>query len=242
MAKLGPVKRKRVSDLITEQILALISSGELRPGDKLPSEAELMLQTGVGRSSLRSALHTLEAMSIIEIRQGVGAFVREDPSIIAVETAVPKLFSQRSIFEATATRLMLEPEIAAAAAEAATDDDLERLRKALDALDAARASERYPKSAHIAFHLRVAEATHNMLLTRIEHFLMSLWEEGLERVFDLTPAERGDPARLTSDHRILYDAIAARDPALARQRMLEHISATANRISRRRSVKDNGKS
>ncbi len=232
MVNLQPVQRTRVSDLITEQIMDLISSGSLKPGDKLPPEAELMRQTGVGRPSLRAALHKLESMDVIEIRQGVGAFVREvDMPFTSVGTQLPQLFSQRSILEAIAMRRILEPEIAAAAAEAATDNDLARLRDALRALDDSTVSNQYPKDTHIAFHLCVAELTHNMLLTRIEHFLLSLWEEGLERVFDLNPSDHGDVTALTPDHQVLYDAIAARDPDLARQRMLKHVSITADRIS-----------
>lgn len=232
MVNLQPVQRTRVSDLVTEQIMDLISSGELKPGDKLPSEADLMQQTGVGRPSLRAALHTLEAMNIIEIRQGVGAFVREvDVPTISVGTELPQLFSQRSILEAIAVRRMLEPEIAAVAATAATDDDLERLHDALRALDDSKVGDRYPESTHIAFHLCVAEMTHNMLLVRIEHFLLSLWKEGLERAFDLAPVDRGDVNAIAYDHQLLHDAIAMRDPVLARQRMLEHISTTADRIS-----------
>jgi GntR family transcriptional repressor for pyruvate dehydrogenase complex len=232
MVQLQPVQRTRVSDLVTEQILGLIRSGKLKPGDKLPSEADLMAQTGVGRPSLRSALHALEAMNIIEIRQGVGAFVREvDVPIIPVGNDISKLFSQRSILEAISVRCMLEPEIAAAAAQAATDDDLEQLRDALQALDGATARDSYPKSEHVAFHLCVAEVTHNLLLARIEHFLISLWEEGLERVFDLGPADRGDATRITRDHQPLYNAIAARDPVRARQCMFEHVSITAERLA-----------
>jgi GntR family transcriptional repressor for pyruvate dehydrogenase complex len=232
MVQLQPVQRTRVSDLVTEQILDLISSGKLKPGAKLPSEADLMAQTGVGRPSLRSALHALEAMNIIEIRQGVGAFVCEvDAPIISMGNDISKLFSQRSILEAIAVRCMLKPEIAAAAAQAASDDDLERLRDALRALDGAAAEDSYPKSEHVAFHLCVAEVTHNLLLVRIEHFLISLWEEGLERVFDLRPVDRGDATRITSEHQPLYDAIAARDSVGARQCMFEHVSITADRLA-----------
>lgn len=232
MVSLQPVERTRVSDLVTEQIMNLISSGALKPGDKLPSEAELMQQTGVGRPSLRAALHTLEAMEIIEIRQGVGAFVREvDVPIISIGTELPQLFSQRSILEAIAVRRMLEPEISAAAATAATDDDLERLQDALQALDDSKVGDRYPEDIHLAFHLCIAEITHNALLARMEHFLLSLWKEGLERAFDLTPVDRGDVKAMAYDHKLLYDAIAARDPVLARQRMLDHVSITADRIS-----------
>ena len=232
MTTLQRIPRTRVSEAVIDQLLALINAGDLKPGDKLPSEAELMQQTGAGRPSLRSALHTLEAMHIIEIRQGVGAFVCEmDLPILTEEPAVSKLFSQTSILEAIAVRRMLEPEIAAAAALTATDQDLQRLGAALGALADLKDSQAYPKEAHVAFHRCVAELTHNALLVRIEQFLLSLWEEGLQRAFDLAPGDRGDVSRLVEDHRLLYEAIAQRDPALARQRVLEHTSVTANRIS-----------
>ncbi len=233
MVHLKPVQRTRAADTITEQILALIRSGKLKPGDKLPSEAELMQQTGLGRPSVRSALHSLEALNIIEIRQGVGAFVREVdiPLIIADVAQVSKLFSRRSIIEAIVVRRLLEPEIAAAAAKEATKNDLKRLYSALQALDSSSASPQYPKSEHTAFHLGIAELTHNILLTRIEHFLLSLWEEGLERAFHLSADNRGDVKMMYSDHCILYEAIAAGNSDLAHQRMLEHISITRDRIS-----------
>ncbi len=230
MPTLQRIQRTRVSDAVTEQILALISSGELRAGDKLPSEAELMRQTGAGRPSLRSALHTLEAMRLIEIRQGVGAFVREVDLPILVEKTAVKLFSQTSILEAIAVRRMLEPEIAAAAAQAATDEDLERLQRALQALVDVPGGT-YPKDSHVAFHLCVAELTQNTLLARVEQFLLSLWVEGLDRAFDLSPDDRGDASKLYRDHQLLYEAIAARDPALARQRNSEHVNVTARRLA-----------
>lgn len=232
MVNLQPVQRTRVSDVVAQQILDLINSGKLKAGDKLPSEAELMHQTGVGRPSLRSALHTLEAMNIVEIRQGVGAFVREvDAPVISIGIDVPKLYSQRTILEAIAIRRMLEPEMAAVAAEQATDEDLLQLHDALRALEQSIAGPRYPESEHMAFHQCVAEVTHNMLLAQMARFLLSLWKEGLERAFDLSPDDRGDATHLALDHQVLYDSIAARDPVLARQSMLEHVSITAKRIS-----------
>ena len=131
-------KVNRLSQNIVQQIRDAILTGNLKPGDRLPSEKELAINFGVSKASLREAFRALEALGLLEVRQGMsgGAFVREVDSQTARSSMFNYIFFQNpSIDEFTQLRGFIEPPIAAIAAQKITDGDLIDLEKNLAATE-----------------------------------------------------------------------------------------------------------
>src|SRR3954463_9543661 len=127
---LNPVATERVSDVIAERLSAAIRDGTLKPGDRLPTEAELAREFQVGRTSVREGLQKLRAHGLIESRKGLGAFVTERPSDPMADFARWTASDPAAIEQLVEARVALETLAAALAALRATEaeiDNLERL-------------------------------------------------------------------------------------------------------------------
>src|ERR1700754_2037262 len=158
---LNPVSTERVSDVIAERLSAAIRDGTLKPGDRLPTEAELAREFQVGRTSVREGLQKLRAHGLIESRKGLGAFVTERPpadpmSAFAAWTAS----DPAAIEQLVEARVALETLAAALAALRATDEEgtaLEQLHAAhAEAADAAALV-----ATDQAFHAAIMAASRN---------------------------------------------------------------------------------
>src|ERR1700733_15233267 len=127
--KLQPVRKKSISDDIVQQIIALISKGDLKAGQRLPSERELCIQFGAGRSSLREALRCLSIMGVLAARVGEGTSVAINGSKF-METILQWRLSteQHDIEDLMEVRIALEGVTAARAARNSADENIEKLR------------------------------------------------------------------------------------------------------------------
>ncbi len=213
------VRKTRVSEGIIEQIRDLITSGRLRPGDRLPAERDLAKILAVGRSTVREAIRALESLGVLESRAGEGTFLAAVPSIQHDRLSV-HLFeaweNQRKLFE---VREVIEPDLAALAARRATDDQILKMRQALDEQERLIRSGDIGIKADNSFHYLLAEAAGNDVLFKIMESLMSLLRETRE-----ASLQRGDrPVQSLKQHRGILKAIEARDAAQAQRRMTEHI-------------------
>jgi DNA-binding FadR family transcriptional regulator len=124
----------RVTDEAIDRIKQMIVAGELRPGDRLPREADLAARLGLSRNSLREAVKALALIRELEVRQGDGTFVTSlDPSLL-METMgfVLDLHQDASVLEFFEVRRILEPAAAARAAVRMADIDIASLRKLLE--------------------------------------------------------------------------------------------------------------
>jgi len=216
------VHKTRVSEDIIEQIRDLVTSGRLKPGDRLPGERELAETFSVCRSAVREAIRALESLGIVDARAGEGTFVaalagsqRRDPITASLFQAWN---TQRNLFE---VRRVLEPGLAALAARRAKPEQIEKMRAILDDHKGkVQARESYMKE-DIAFHYLVAEATGNEILLRVADSLMEL----LRETRDTSGKIAARPGRSLKQHQAILNAIEARNPLVAERRMREHISA-----------------
>jgi GntR family transcriptional repressor for pyruvate dehydrogenase complex len=213
------VRKTRVSEGIIEQIRDLITSGRLRPGDRLPAERDLAKILGVGRSTVREAIRSLESLGILEARAGEGTFLSAAPTM-GRDIISARLFesydSQHKLFE---VRQVIEPDLAALAARRATPDQIARMRKALDEQEQQIKSGASGIAADTEFHSLLAEATGNEILIKIMDSLMGLLKETREA--SLQHGER--PTHSLRQHRAVFRAIEARDAAQAQRKMTEHV-------------------
>ncbi len=210
---------KKKTDL-TSRLLAsfheLLASGALAPGSKLPPERELARQFGVSRPSLRHALKVLESMGVIRQRVGSGTYLCENAAdILRRPLEFVLLLDRISASELIQTRLILEPEVAAQAAENATAEHLRQLKETLDRrLDSLEAI----LNADLAFHHVIFIASANRLCVR----LFSAMHEALARAMRIT-SRQVNWSHTLSYHRRIYEAIYARDADRAREAMRTHL-------------------
>jgi GntR family transcriptional regulator, transcriptional repressor for pyruvate dehydrogenase complex len=217
--------RVRLSDVVSTQIRELISTGSLMPGQRLPAERDLAEQLNVSRPSLREALIRLESDGFIRA-VGRGGFVVSDVTAPLVSHPLAALLEQQPNASADVLELRhgLETLSAAYAAERATDADLARIAEAFEALESAVAE----KSTRIAekdaaFHLAIADATHNVALAHVMHGLNELMRESMLTSHRLIDYDDEVEAALLAQHRAMLSAIVARDAPRAREAAGAHL-------------------
>lgn len=214
-----PAKRR---EGITRKLIAsfkdLISNGVLVPGCKLPPERELAVKFGVNRASLRQVLKVLEIMGVISQRVGDGTYLNTSACAILDEPIDFLILlddvSQHELFE---FRLLMEPEIAARAAERGTADDLTALQSAIVRLENSR-NKKARLEADVAFHEALCRAAGNRICDRLFQVINRAVFSSMDRL-----SVRVEIDHPLAHHKAIYQAVYERDPAEARRRMLEHL-------------------
>ena len=218
----------RLSESVAGRLEAMIVSGELAPGRKLPSERDLAALLGVSRGLVREAIHELALKGLVHRRQGRGTEVR-GPFRSDFSGALIGYLTQtaRDVTELLDFREALEPPIAARAAERATSVDVQRLHRISAALDAEGDPER-AADLDAEFHHAIAVATRNNVLVKLVERSMELLNQTRRRNLQ-TPERR----RMSRDaHRAILAAIEARDGDAAERAMTDHIRGVAALVMR----------
>ncbi|RYZ05187.1 MAG: FadR family transcriptional regulator, partial [Comamonadaceae bacterium] len=211
----------RLSDRLAARLAAQIASGMLRPGDRLPTEQQLAATHGVSRTVVREAVHQLKSKSLVQSRQGSGVFVAAPPVHHPLVFDPRVLDSVQSVVHVVEVRRVLEGEIAALAAERATRAQIAALRRALASIDAAAAAGLDGVAEDLAFHRVIGEATGNPQFRLLLGFLEQYLREGM-RITRGNEARRIDfMTAVQTEHRAIFEAIAARDPVAARHHATE---------------------
>jgi GntR family transcriptional regulator, transcriptional repressor for pyruvate dehydrogenase complex len=216
-----PPADTRVTAKLIRSIKRLISSGEIVPGAKFPPERELAKEFGVNRASLRQALKVLEIMGVLTQRVGDGTYLSASAeSILKEPLDFLILLDDLSHHELMETRMIVEPELAARAAERATTEDLVSLRRAIAAMENCRTNQERLE-ADLAFHQCIFRASGN----RICHLLFNVIHRSvltsMSQLSTRVPIDRP-----LTFHKRIFAAIQQRNPEDARRQMLEHISDT----------------
>lgn len=226
----APLVTQRLSDRLAALLAAQVEQGALRPGDRLPTEQQLAAQHGVSRTVVREAVHQLKSRGLLLSRQGSGVFVAP-PALnqpLVFDPAV--LESVDSVVHVVEVRRVLEGEIAALAAERATRSQVAGMKRALAAIDQAEAEGRDGVAEDLAFHRAIGEATGNPQFGHLLGFLEQYLREAM-RITRGNESRRKDfMEQVRQEHRAIVDAIAARDPAGARRRALEHLLRGERRL------------
>jgi len=226
-----PIKRRRLTDQIVNQLVTLIASGKLKKGDKLPVERELMEQFGVGRSSLREAIGALLLTGVLNTHHGRGTFVSVSSDGFLSRALTWRVqMGREKIEELIEARIVLEQAVAGLAAANATETDIAKIRCYLELLKK-NAQKKKPAQvqADLSFHLALAKASYNATLFRFLselRNLMILWIKQAvraERIYSL-----GDTIR---DHEAIFNAVAAHDVEKAQSAMRRHLERSANNLS-----------
>lgn len=219
-AALEPIRRTRVYEQVVARLQRLILDGQLRPGDRLPTERELAEQLGVSRSSVRDAIRVLQLMGLVEPRQGEGTLVRDlNPDAVVHPLASLLVRSQSLLHDLLDVRKMIEPHLAARAARYATEEELARLRAIVQRQQARAQRGELAVEEDSEFHYTIATASRNQVILRILDVLMDLLRTSRERSLQVP----GRLQRSLEGHRRILAAIQRRDPVAAEAAMRRHL-------------------
>lgn len=216
------VKTHRVSHSIVQQIRKAILAGELKPGDRLPSEKDLANDFNVSKASLREAIRYLEALGLVEVMQGVsgGVFIRE----VDLETARNSLFNyiffqNPSIQEFTQLRLVIESYVAGLAAEKATEADICFFEDNLAQTSKQLNSGAFYFKLDTAFHHRIATISNNRLII----FVIDSLKNAIVNLKLQMELDAGFSNIVYESHKRIVEAIKRRDTDAAKEEMTRHI-------------------
>lgn len=230
--KLDTKGQERLADQLYGQLLEKIVAGELKEGDKLPSENEISRAFNVSRPVIREALVRLQADGLVYSRQGAGSFVKARPPEGLIKFAQPSdVAALLRCFEA---RLPFEGAAAGLAAQRATAEDVKNIERSLLELEAGMRSEGLADKADFAFHLAVARATGNDVFVGILASLNTAMTSGIQVTLRITKG--GSPDRIQKvceEHRAIFDAISTGDVSGADLAMRYHIHRARLRVTDR---------
>jgi GntR family transcriptional repressor for pyruvate dehydrogenase complex len=236
MSAVIPARRRprSLAQELVDSLSGQINSGDIRPGDKLPTESEIMRAFGVSRTVVREALSRLQASGLVETHHGVGTYAlkpntsgdfRVDPADIA---------TVRDIMVILELRICLESEAAGLAAARRTEAQLVEMREALDQFRAALIPGGDTVTPDFRFHLLISQATDNKYFADL---LSQLGAAIIPRT-RINSAKLADEdreqylARVNLEHEGIYEAIRRQDAESARAAMRTHLSNSRERLRR----------
>jgi GntR family transcriptional repressor for pyruvate dehydrogenase complex len=218
--ELETIPRNQVYQAVAQQLQERILT-DLKPGDTLPSERELVQMLGVSRSSVREALHSLELMGLLEVRQGVGTVVK-DPSAESPFGPVADVLLQKRehIGELLDVRKWIEPPVARIAAGHITPEQVEAMESILQSQQEKLQRNESWVEEDSAFHYAIAAAADNSVVLRLVDVLMDLLRETRERTLQMP--DRAEKS--LAGHRRILATLKQHDAEAAGNAMLKHIS------------------
>lgn len=224
---MSPNLTTRLVEVIGERI----RQGELRPGDRLPTERTLMVDHGVSRTVVREAISRLQEAGLVETQQGSGSYVLARPSAVEFSVESGAVRSTDDLLELLAFRMGIEVEAAGLAAHHRTDRQVIGLHEALDRLLASADRPSAAVDADFQFHLRLAIASGNRyyadVITTLGPTMIAMPSNRLG------PVAAGRLDRVGAEHDNILTAVAAGDAEGARAAVRVHLGNSQHRVRQR---------
>lgn len=237
--QIDKVQRITLVDDIVERLIDYIVEQELEPGDKLPSERLLAEGLGVSRFPLREGLAQLQALGIISVSQGKGAFVSKFSVPRLLRRLSPILRTQSGVttLNMVETRLALECSVASLAALRRSEDTVERLKNALLGMEREIDNKELFIEYDMNFHETIAQATANPVFVALVAMLHNLMHTVQERFPDSLEARQ----KSLEYHKEIFSAIEDMDAQKASEIMRNHLEDIAQRLSEEEEDGDSSK-
>ena len=225
-----PIHSNKVYEQIAKQIEQRILSGELREGDRLPTERELAIQFQASRTAVREAMKSLAQKGLVNMRPGRGTVVIDGTSqamrlSLGLMTRVGQLSNNVELVE---VREILEPEIAALAAARAQKEQIQAMQAAVEVMDASLNDADAFIAADNDFHRALAKGTQNELILALVDSVVDLLSVQRKQIFSVV----GGPERGQVHHKLLLEAIIQRDPEAARKAMQAHLKQVRDDVGK----------
>ena len=233
-----PRKTKSLAMQMVEKVTLQIRAGQLKAGQKLPTEAEIMKNFGVSRTVVREAISRLQASMLVETRHGIGTFVLPQEVSPSFRISPHQLGTLREVIALLEFRISIETEAAALAAQRRNTENLAELRKAMDSFGHAINEGRDAVQADFLFHQEIARATQNKHFQELMHSLGTgaIPRGRLENPLPVTPERLAYLRRVHEEHESILNAISAQDPEAARAAMRTHLSNSRDRLKKSESA------
>lgn len=227
-----PIKPKKMSAQIADQIRSSILTGSFTPGEKLPPERELAELFRVSRPTVREALNMLATAGLLETHQGGGSVVR---SLVETATGTPlseliKCERERAL-DVIEVRRSMEACTASYAAQRALPEDVRKLEKIVAGMEENLVTGQPSLELDAAFHVTVAQATHNVVWLHLMQSIFDAMKQFQMSVWKAVYLTSDDHRTLYLQHRAVFEAIRDKYPERARDCMLLHLGFAQQRSS-----------
>jgi len=223
---------KRRSQEVAAHIKELIRNEKLKPGDKLPNELELCALFSVSRPTIREAVKTLASQGVLEIHRGKGTYVSQMPGIAEDPLGLDFIMSPNLRLALIQARLIIEPGVARLAAQTADDQDIEKIAACVRDMEEIVYQRKVGINVELNFHRSIAEATKNPVIIRLIPIIM----DSIVKTYKDAPRTSEDHRHAFEEHRVIYEAIAARDPERSFDAMHSHLDASYRRTLTKQSA------
>jgi GntR family transcriptional repressor for pyruvate dehydrogenase complex len=221
---LKPIKPKRISDQIFEQIRELIYKGEFKPGEQILPERELAISMAVSRTSVRNAINKLVTLGLLEHRQGQGTFVSSPENRQGNPLAAVMATDEASLDDLLEVRLGLECTAAMLAAQRATETDIRAIRKSLEEMTEDLVdTDKIGTTPDTAFHMAVTFSTKNPVLIYLMRNFYDFLFVGIKKNLTHMYMDRAALEDVLRHHQAIFAAIDQRNPVAAYEAMHTHI-------------------
>lgn len=214
---------------MAQRIKHLIQSGGYEAGARLPSIAEMARRFGVGSPTVREALRKLQTVGVVTIRHGSGVYVNKDHNSLVLSNPVfDAAVSKKLLLDLIDARIPIEMTSAGLAAQYATASDLAEMARLLTEAHAHLDDDAILTPTNLAFHRQIAVASNNSVLLQILEVLSSVFQKEQRLILDIYGSREHDHA----EHVGIYEAVKARNKALAVARMKAHLEGVRETLVR----------
>ncbi|MFW6266129.1 MAG: FadR/GntR family transcriptional regulator [Halanaerobiales bacterium] len=228
-----PIKSNKIYEQVIDQIRELIYEGELKKGDKLPSERELKEQLNVSRASIREAFSALEMIGLIESRPGEGTFIRDNTDKNLLKPLSLILLLQENVAEELVElRRVLEVDCVRLAAKRATEEELDKMNKYLDDLANSSGFETESIESDKNFHYTIASASKNKVLYYVMVSISEAMDFHIKNTRTKLVSRQSTMENFVKQHRKIFAAIKSSDDKKAMEEMDNHLTYVEKLINR----------
>jgi GntR family transcriptional repressor for pyruvate dehydrogenase complex len=218
--------REPISSEITRRLVDYLVSGEVRPGERLPSERALAESFGVGRSHVRQAIRSLAVLGLVEVRQGDGTYLkRTDSPLLPLTIEWGLLLGAKRTRDMVEARQQLEVLLAGLAAERRSDEQVAEMHRLLAVMERSAGTDEFVE-ADVALHLEITQAAGNQSLLQVMRGIRTLLRVWVHRVVRAP----GTAPATWAEHVAVVRAIELRDAQGARAAMKAHMAGARQRL------------
>ena len=211
-------EKKLLPERVAEQIITLIKDKELKEGDKLPNEFEMAKQLHVGRGTIREAVKILVSRHVLEIKRGCGTFVCQNPGKIDDPLGFAFVSDKKKLaYDLYELRMMIEPNMAALAAEKADEEGVAELQKIADEIKESIAKGQDYLEKDIQFHALISQLSQNSVVSTI----IPMLQTGISFFIHMT--NKSLMRETIETHQLLVNTIADHDSQAAKKAMEQHL-------------------
>ncbi len=227
-----PKRSRGLVQEVVDSLSASIRNGAIKPGEKLPTESEIMARYEVSRTVVREAISNLQASQLVETRHGIGTFALEARVQGTFQVGAVDLALISDVIALLELRTSLETEAAGLAALRRTDAHLHNMRSLLDAFGSAVSADSDAVPSDFQFHLEIANATGNRHFAELMAYLgaMIIPRARINTANAAPEGRQGYLVRVQIEHESIYMAISNQDAEAARAAMRTHLTNSLNRL------------